>query len=117
MTISTPKNIFSNIPPELPEELFETLLQQDNIRIERIVSKGHHNAANDWYEQVQDEWVLLLQGQAQLEFEHPASIQLLNPGDYLWIPANVRHRVAWTFEYSETVWLAIHIFPNGGRER
>lgn len=110
MTISTPKNIFSNIPTELPEELFETLLQQDNIRIERIVSKGHHNAANDWYEQVKDEWVLLLQGQAQLEFENPASIQLLNPGDYLWIPAYVKHRVAWTLENSETVWLAIHLF-------
>lgn len=111
MTISTRQNIFSNIPSELPEELFETLHQQNNIRIERIVSKGHHNAENEWYEQVQDEWVLLLQGQAKLEFEDPASIRLLNPGDFIFIPAFVRHRVAWTLKERESIWLAIHVFP------
>lgn len=116
MTISIPQNIFSNIPVELPEELFETLHQQNNIRIERIISKGHYNAEGDWYDQVQDEWIILLQGQAQLEFCDPASLQLLNPGDYLLIPAHVKHRVAWTPDDSEAIWLAIHIFPDGRSE-
>ena len=111
MTISIPQNIFSNIPAELPEELFETLHQQSNIRIERIISKAHHNAENDWYDQEQDEWVILLHGQARLEFDNPASTQLLTPGDYLMIPAHVKHRVAWTQENCETIWLAVHIFP------
>lgn len=112
MTISVPQNIFSNIPAELPEELFETLHRQSNVQIERIVSKGHHSATNTWYKQIQDEWILLLQGRAQLEFDSPTSIQLLNPGDYLLIPAQVKHRVAWTLENSETIWLAIHIYPD-----
>ncbi len=111
MTIATPQNIFSNIPVELPNELFETLHEEGDIRIERIVSKGHHNAENEWYEQIQDEWILLLQGQAKLEFDAPRTTSLLNPGDYLLIPAYVKHRVAWTPESGETVWLAIHIYP------
>jgi cupin 2 domain-containing protein len=36
-----PNNIFAEIPEKLPEELFESILKQDNIVIERIVSKGH----------------------------------------------------------------------------
>lgn len=39
--MTAPTNLFSKIPASLPEELFETLVQADNIRIERIVSHGH----------------------------------------------------------------------------
>lgn len=116
MTISAPQNIFSNIPTQLTEELFETLHQQDNIQVERIISKGQHTPEHEWYDQPQDEWVLLLQGQAELEFSEPHSVQRLMPGDYLLIPAHVKHRVAWTPDDSVTVWLAIHIFPDGRSE-
>ena len=34
------KNLFDNIPTDLPEELFATLIKSDNIHIERIVSNG-----------------------------------------------------------------------------
>jgi cupin 2 domain-containing protein len=35
------KNLLQNIPDQLPEERFETLVKTDNIHIERIISKGH----------------------------------------------------------------------------
>jgi len=32
----------------------------------------------------------------------------LQRGSYLYIPAHVRHRVAWTHPTEKTIWLAIH---------
>lgn len=85
-------NIFSNIPAHLPEELFETLIKQPHVTIERIVSKGHSSPAQGWYEQTQNEWVIVLQGEAKLCFEERE--QYLGSGDYLMIPAGVKHRVS-----------------------
>lgn len=101
-------NIFNLIPPQLSAELSETILQEENIRIERIVSKGHTTPADEWYDQHWNEWVLLLQGDAKLLFEDNSSINLVS-GDYLLIPAHTRHRVEWTDPDEECIWLAIHI--------
>ena len=38
-------NLFSNIPPSLPQELIQTLLTKPNVRIERIVSHGHSSSS------------------------------------------------------------------------
>lgn len=102
------KNIFSNIPADLPEELFETLFQKSGITVERIISKGHHTPEHEWYDQAWDEWILLLQGQATLLIENNQRI-LLKPGDYLLIPAHARHQVSSTDSNIETIWLAIHL--------
>ena len=102
-------SIFADIPKQLPEELCQTLLSKPTVRIERIVSKGHRSAEDFWYDQAQDEWVLVLQGRARLKFFDGSSIELA-AGDYLLIPANCKHRVDWTAPTIETVWLAIHIF-------
>ena len=32
----------------------------------------------------------------------------MNPGDFVHIPAHVRHRVEWTDPHGQTVWLALH---------
>ncbi len=101
-------NIFNAIPKHLPEELFETLLEQSGITVERIISKGHHTPEHEWYDQDLDEWVMLLQGQAELAFEDQPSLSL-QPGDYLLIPAHTRHRVVKTAKDIESIWLAIHI--------
>ncbi len=106
-SIST--NIFANIPEQLPEELFECILKQEKIVIERIVSNGHTTPAGQWYNQPQDEWVILLQGQATLYFEDSQRLVILKPGDYLLIPAYTRHRVEWTIPDVSTIWLAIHL--------
>lgn len=102
-------SIFADIPQILPDELCQTLLKKPNLRIERIVSKGHCSAKGLWYDQSQDEWVIVLQGQARLKFIDGSCIELA-VGDYLLIPANCKHQVEWTTPAIETVWLAIHIF-------
>jgi cupin 2 domain-containing protein len=49
--------------------------------------------------------VLLVQGAARLEF---ADFDLeLAPGDWVDLPAGVRHRVAWTVECQDTVGVAV----------
>ena len=103
------KNIFAGIPEQLPEEMFDCILKQDNIVIERIVSNGHVTPAGQWYDQAGDEWVILLQGQATLLFEETKTTVKLSPGDYLLIPAHTRHRVEWTPPDFNTIWLAVHL--------
>lgn len=101
------ENIYQNIPTQLPEELFTLLLENKNVRIERIVSQGQRTPAGEWYEQIQNEWVIVLQGQAVIEYENTEPHNL-NVGDYLFIPAGTRHRVLWTSHAEQTIWLAIH---------
>jgi cupin 2 domain-containing protein len=93
------------MPAELPAELTTVLVEGAGMRIERIVSRGHASAPDGWYEQVEDEFVLLVQGGARLEFD--AFDLDLAPGDWVELPAGVRHRVAWTAEGEDTVWLAV----------
>lgn len=100
-------NIFSSIPAQLPDELCESLLTAKPLRIERIVSKGHCSSPDFWYDQAQDEWLLLLQGAARLGFADQSIIDL-KPGDYLLIKAHCLHQVVWTAPEIETIWLAIH---------
>jgi cupin 2 domain-containing protein len=100
-------NIFENIPKELKEELFEEILSKANLKIERIVSKGHITPDEQWYDQESDEWVIVLQGEAVLSFENADDVKL-KCGDYLNIPAHTKHRVSWTLPESETIWLALH---------
>ena len=100
------ENLFKNIPHKLKEELFEEILSNKNIMIERIISKGHASPQSEWYDQEKNEWVLVLQGEAILAFEDK-EVHLC-AGDYCNIPAHVKHRVAWTQSAHETIWLAIH---------
>jgi cupin 2 domain-containing protein len=101
-------NIFSGIPEQLPEEVFECIIKKDNILIERIVSNGHVTPAGQWYDQINDEWVILLQGEAILLFEKNQKLVRMCPGDFLLIPAQTRHRVEWTQPDFNTIWLAVH---------
>lgn len=98
-------NVLHGIADALPTEIFETILQTANIRIERILSQGQQSAADFWYDQDQSEWVFVVKGRAQLEFED--MIIDLGPGDYVNIAAHKKHRVAWTDPQEITVWLAV----------
>ncbi len=99
-------NIFRDISRDLSDEVFQTLLQSDSVRIERIVSSGHASPEGFWYDQDQPEWVIVLQGAARLRMND--AIIDLHPGDYLLIPAHTRHRVEWTTPDEPTIWLAVH---------
>ncbi len=101
-------NIYSDIPRGIPEEQAVELLERGGIRIERIVSNGQASPPGFWYEQPQAEWVLLLQGAAQLRFEDEAAPRTLQPGDFIEIAPRRRHRVESTHPQQPTVWLAVH---------
>ncbi|CAA0094985.1 Uncharacterised protein [BD1-7 clade bacterium] len=101
-------NLLAGIPENLPEEIFETLIDQPDIRIERILSKNHSSPDSGWYDQPEDEWVMLLQGSARLELDRSDKpIVELVAGDYLLLPAHCRHKVLWTSSEPACVWLAI----------
>ena len=104
-------NLYENIPANLPDELIQSILTRSNVKIERIVSRGHRTPEDFWYDQQWDEWVLLVKGKAGLIFEGEADAIELKPGDHLLIPARKRHRVAWTQANEDTIWLAVHIYP------
>jgi cupin 2 domain-containing protein len=103
-----PENLLDNLPANLPEELFTTILQANNLRIERIVSHGHVSPPGFWYDQDENELVIVLEGSAAVQFDGDAEPVELRRGSYLNIPAHARHRVAWTDAAQNTVWLAIH---------
>jgi cupin 2 domain-containing protein len=100
-------NLFADIPARLTQEEITTLISSPALRIERIVSRGHASPPGFWYDQPQDEWVIVLAGGAVLAFDDGAAIRMA-AGDYLHIPAHRRHRVAWTDPAQATVWLAVH---------
>ena len=99
-------NLFENIPQNMPEELVTELLKTDIVRIERIVSSGQRSPEGFWYDQKENEWVLLLEGAATLAFQDGNPVELA-PGDFLNIPAGRRHRVERTAPDRRTVWLAV----------
>ncbi|MDX1491836.1 MAG: cupin domain-containing protein [Pseudohongiellaceae bacterium] len=99
-------NLLAHLPPRGDSEVIETLLQQQGITVERIVSTGQCSEEGFWYEQERNEWVLLVQGSARLAWED-GSETALQAGDYVFIPALKRHRVAWTDPQATTIWLAI----------
>ncbi len=90
------------------KEVFETLLQSNSLKIERIISHGQTSPTEyEWYDQKENEWITLLKGAATLLFENGKEVHLKS-GDYLNIPSHVKHKVTWTHPEEETVWLAVY---------
>jgi cupin 2 domain-containing protein len=106
--MTEPANLFADLPSQLPDELIQTLLAAEHIRIERILSHGHRSPEGFWYDQDQNEWVILLQGAARLRFEGDEGAMEMRPGSFINIPAYRRHRIEWTEPEQHTVWLAVH---------
>ncbi|MBN2058967.1 MAG: cupin domain-containing protein [Deltaproteobacteria bacterium] len=100
-------NLFENIPDDLSHEISEILIDGKNCRIERILSKGHASPQEEWYDQDENEWVLLIRGSAGLKFEDRDEMVKMAPGDHINIPSHRRHRVEWTDPEMETIWLVV----------
>ena len=100
-------NIFESIPNAMKDEVIESLIESKVVKIERIISKGHASPKAGWYEQDQDEWVIILRGSAIIKFENTEPLSI-NEGGYINIPAGTKHKVLWTDSEIETVWLAVH---------
>ena len=101
-------NLYANVPAHLPVEKVEQLLAAGNVRIERILSRGHTAPEQGWYDQPKDEWVALLEGQARIEIAQAGEVTL-SRGDWLLIPAHQKHRVTSTSTEPICIWLAIHL--------
>ncbi len=101
-------NLFAGTASRADAERITRLLVSPAVTIERIVSTGQASPPGFWYDQAWDEWVLLLTGSAGLQIENEAEIRTLHTGDYVTIPAHLRHRVEWTAPDQATIWLAVH---------
>ncbi len=102
-------NFLTNIPKESSEEIFQTILQNDNIKVERIISYGQTTPKDYWYDQNEDEFVFVLEGVAKIAYDDE-SLYHLKKGDSLYIKAHQKHQVRYTS--NPTIWLAIFISKN-----
>lgn len=98
-------NLYDKLPATHEGEEFQTLFQCPGTRVERIVSYRHASPPGFWYDQDDGEWVAVLQGEATLEFADARLLEM-RAGDWVSIPAHVRHRVQRTG--AATIWLAVH---------
>ena len=96
-------NIFNLSDIPLSEELVTVLLDSSDIRIERIVSTGQ---TSDWYDQNENEFVLLLQGEAEITWADGATTKL-SAGDTFIIPEHKRHMVSYTSTEPPCIWLCV----------
>lgn len=103
-------NLFENREAGRESESFQALLELPGLRIERIASFGQASLPGFWYEQEEAEWVVLLEGESCLEWENGRRLKM-EPGDWVFIPARERHRVAWTAPGRPTIWLAVFFRP------
>ncbi len=116
MTLPLPEGVFRGtlgggpFPPLSEGERFETLVTGAACRIERILSSGHLTPPGEWYDQPGDEWVLLVEGEATLAFDGGMRCTLCG-GEWVFLPAHVRHRVEATSSNPGCVWLAVHLTP------
>jgi cupin 2 domain-containing protein len=101
-------NLLDALPPAGGDEHFEPLAGAGAVRIERIVSQAHASPPGFWYDQDDDEWVMVVSGRAVLGFDDGRR-EALAAGDWIWLPAGCRHRVEETD--SPTVWLAVFMPP------
>jgi cupin 2 domain-containing protein len=110
--MTTPRAAFGNLFERLPEtgveEAVTTLLETAGARLVRIVSAGHATPEGVWYDQDDNEWVVVLSGAAGLRIDGEDEVRVLTAGDFVDIPAHLRHRVEWTAAGEPTVWLAFH---------
>ena len=101
-------SLFEHLPVATDDECFEELARGRGFRIERIVSHGQASEVDSWCDQEWDEWVMVVRGRAGLEIESRDEPLDLGPGDWVMLPAHLRHRVAWTTPDEPTIWLAVH---------
>ena len=96
-------NLFDlpNIP--IQEELITQLATKDGFRIERVISKGQ---TSDWYDQDETEFVALLEGSAEIEYETGKRVTM-QKGDTLIIQPHERHRVSYTSSEPPCIWLCV----------
>jgi len=92
-------NLFDFPSEKFDEEIVKILHESKNFRIEKIMSDSQ---TTDWYDQEEAEWVCLLEGSAELEFENRK--KKLKKGDFILIPPHEKHRASKT---KKCIWLCV----------
>lgn len=100
------ENLFTNLPNDTSQEHFQPLVNAGPVNISRIVSYAKSSPSQEWYDQDEAEWVMVLKGYGVLIFED-FRIVTLNAGDCLTIPAHSKHRVVKTDPDQATIWLSV----------
>lgn len=111
------KNIFEIENFSKNEEIVEILEKNENIKIEKIISTGQ---TTDWMIQDEDEFVFLVQGNAEIEFEiEDKSVEFQNiknkkikkvkltKGDTIIIKSGEKHRVSYTSIEPYCIWFCV----------
>jgi len=88
-------------------EIFQDILRNDKIKIEKIISSGQKTPVGKWLCDEKDEWVILLKGKAGISFRYGEKIYM-KEGDYILIKSGTEHRVTFTSKRPKCIWLAIH---------
>ena len=105
MTGTGAANLFVDAAAPSEGERFDTLLRHGPLHIERIVSSS--KVTPQACVQAQDEWVLLVRGEAELDVD--GALHRLRAGDHVFLPAGTPHVVRRTSEGA--MWLAVHLHP------
>ena len=99
------KNFFADdSQPPTTGECSSTILRHKNVQIERIISSGSFGPCD--YLQVQDEWVVLLEGRVVMIIA--GEKVELSSGDYVFLPSGLPHSVLSVSDGA--VWLAVHLY-------
>ena len=102
-------DLFNDAEPPRQGERFDTILKHRNLVIERIVSSAEITPRE--YIQAQDEWALIVRGEAALQTA--GQTIPLKSGEHIFLPAGVPHEVQYVSP--GTIWLAVHLFPEQRR--
>ncbi|MDD2780330.1 cupin domain-containing protein [Sulfuricurvum sp.] len=97
----TLNNLYRTETPVSNSEIFTPLFQNKTLKIESI--RSWLKAPGEIYDQQEDEWVVLLIGEASLEVNEQRLT--LSAGDYCFIPAHTKHQVLSTS--SDALWLGV----------
>ena len=101
-------NLLATPCPPPGEESTRVLASAETWRLLLIASNGYLSPHDEWMDQSDHEWVLVLRGSACVALQNPDRIVDLSPGDHLLIPPHQRHRVERTDPDPGTLWLALH---------
>ena len=101
------ENIFESLNFNSLDETFTTLVENEYIKIEKIVTSGQISEKDFWYDQEWDEFVLVLEGSAVITFE-TKEVTLVR-GDSIYINAHEKHQISWSDPKHVTLWLAVFV--------
>lgn len=92
------------------QEIIDCLYRGAALRIERIVSDGQ---SSEVYDQDEDEWAMVLEGEARLWIEGQAELRL-KKGDHVFLAAHQRHQVLETSR--PCLWLCVFVPAKGSND-